>query len=782
MFVKKSALLVGTVAQALHYVRHRRRFPANLSIACVDLDVAGVLAGAGEPFVLLSGFLNGAQIEVHFSQADNLTREWYRSLFSADCGEVVSAAEALAGDFRPAFFSGLNFLFAFESFCERESFEQLWVFSGEGQPLWGSESETPPDFHVGLALFAAEKLGIRTRIVANPRKGDDDCGDSTVAAIGRYACTATIDFFSQRRKPGATRILGLFLVPQDYAEQAPLAERLLSAQDIIYLPVRIGNYFSMPLFQCCELDFSDYLAVSWPHEAAEAAILSALRQFKNGRCGLAGQFPAFFANRYVSFQFRSYWDRLRMAVRYAAGMRVLIAAIQPDIATFGTMHGGFQKLLLQTAKNAGVEVMTIIHGGITRFCDYKNGFPPAGLYCIWGETDYAALQQHGLDMSRVRVVGSLRHLPMHDCSGFSSTPSTAAGSQSPTVLVVTCDVDIGLRSGGADLAVCLTNWLRLAELARRRSSWRFVLKPHPRYDHFLFYEALLRQFPGCFEQVRGRSLQEVLPETDVVLMVNAQTTAALEALQAHVPILLLSEGSWQAPSARTILDEGPWVVDRWEDLEGALESVIAHGELRARILEAGSELLRRFWGADPSHALERAVTVVEELRLKRREQHKRQAETSAVSTLAFQIGILRSYVAKLHCSSAPRGDASHEHLPVCGSGVAAAVWSNYLSSLPSKEFFQSYSKFRQNRVMLRDYLGADWRFFSNSLAVIAALRRIEAGQWWDSALALLRSIRGGCHSKDGLRVFLMLIFGGNGVSRARSWVAYLSMQCASRKR
>jgi len=111
---------------------------------------------------------------------------------------------------------------------------------------------------------------------------------------------------------------------------------------------------------------------------------------------------------------------------------------------------------------------------------------------------------------------------------------------------------------------------QLGELAGAHPEWRFLIRPHPRYDHPELYELVNRELPAAQRLVvlSDEPMNSVLPSVDVVVVCNIVTSAILECSLGGKPVVVLSQSMiwydphrWDTqhwlhlPSVKTLEDE-----------------------------------------------------------------------------------------------------------------------------------------------------------------------------------------------------------------------------------
>ncbi len=111
-------------------------------------------------------------------------------------------------------------------------------------------------------------------------------------------------------------------------------------------------------------------------------------------------------------------------------------------------------------------------------------------------------------------------------------------------------------------------------MAPRHPDWRFVVRPHPRYDHAGLYELINRELPRQqhFIVDGADTLGSTVRAVDAVVICNVLTSAILETSLWGKPVFVLSQSMIWYRAAE-------WATERWPhvrsigELERELEEV-----------------------------------------------------------------------------------------------------------------------------------------------------------------------------------------------------------------
>ncbi len=240
----------------------------------------------------------------------------------------------------------------------------------------------------------------------------------------------------------------------------------------------------------------------------------------------------------------------------------------------------------------------LVHGDTALYCGVPQGARIAAL----SARHAARLCAAGMKAPRVAVTGDpasgglearLNQAVRSSASGH-RVLLLSGHSTAPTVLGRLPEVD--WRSACQEMG-------EVSAMASRHAAWDVTVRRHPRYDFGLpFYRHVdLRLCPHS-------SLQEAITGTDIVVVVNAMTSAWIEASVAGLPVVMLDSAMvWWQPE--------DWGLDVWPrvhtvaDLEAVLMGMFEDATRYAHFAEATRAAARRYLGVEdpPRSAVDRCL-------------------------------------------------------------------------------------------------------------------------------------------------------------------------------
>jgi hypothetical protein len=327
-----------------------------------------------------------------------------------------------------------------------------------------------------------------------------------------------------------------------------------------------------------------------------------------------GPYPEIFANPHLRFQFRRIWAELSRAARLGESFLALLESTRANLVVFG--YDGFivERTLAALARGRGVPTVGLIHGGLTHTMGMQVRAGDADHFLVWGEEDVRGMTRCGVSPDRIRIVGSMRHgvghrpqLPIAESARVEARRRLGLPEERPVVLMLTSDT-LGMSAPIADLLKHRQTWRDLLSLATRRPDLTFVIKPHPGWDHYEFYRRLCAGGPPNLVFLYDATLGPCVEAAAVAVLVNAITTAALDAMLLGVPVVYLRGAIYPVEATKDPLQDGAVILAHdVAAFESVLQDLLSEGDFRHRALAAFKPFLAYVVGEDPRPAAERVL-------------------------------------------------------------------------------------------------------------------------------------------------------------------------------
>jgi hypothetical protein len=268
------------------------------------------------------------------------------------------------------------------------------------------------------------------------------------------------------------------------------------------------------------------------------------------------KYPEIYANKYFLFQFERVFSEIGSALSYGQMFSALVDILKPSCVIFGHEAFTIERVLVQVAKSKNIPTVALLHSCLG-FKFFHNGVVGySDNIFVWNAIDIKWLESYGIEKSRLKKIGSLRYSEMYkdyllgsdvDLPHFSIKAKLELGidKNKPVITLLTAEVNTG---HAAPIAKPLKhrNALRdLLKFIKNRPDLQFVIKPHPGYDYYDLYDKLISVDLPNLHFVDQIDLRKVLEASDICFMLNYCTTASLEAMLMHKPVIFVNNAIYK---------------------------------------------------------------------------------------------------------------------------------------------------------------------------------------------------------------------------------------------
>lgn len=233
---------------------------------------------------------------------------------------------------------------------------------------------------------------------------------------------------------------------------------------------------------------------------------------------------------------RDWSKRIAVALAYYRFGRALVRALRPWVVLQGSDVAMQSRCFAEGVRQEGAEPLTIWHGGLSS-ADYftHRNRGAIGHLAVWSDA-----QKHSLIAERsreylIQPIGSFRPELDLDASVMQARHHTKTNNA--TILILNARLE-NLCNTMTNIQALIQYWRDLYALADTLNNYRFLIKTHPRYDYFHLYH--VSQKPANIELITG-PLNEALARSDVIVVPNCATTAAMEAVVAGRPVVICTQ-------------------------------------------------------------------------------------------------------------------------------------------------------------------------------------------------------------------------------------------------
>ena len=336
-----------------------------------------------------------------------------------------------------------------------------------------------------------------------------------------------------------------------------------------------------------------------------------------------------FSNRHLFFQFEGLGSELERAAIFGDIFALLLELIKPSLIIFAHEAFTVERILVRVAKERMFPTASMFHGGFRPNFGYQGLCGDVDLIWVWNDYDAKWLIKYGIDPDRIQIIGCVRYenhfrkyiSSLNEDFVFKRKKAKAfigIAPDKPLITLLTAEINTGFASPCACPRKHRDALRGILKLVESRADLQFIIKAHPGYDYHELYNHILSfNLPNLIFNPSHR-LDDVLEATDICIMVNYCTTAALEAMLCHVPILFLDNAIYPIDDFQDILSATN--INRPKnisDLDSAINDLLVNPLSHSESLLEAHKLLIMFLGVEGKYPTHRLLCAIEEVLYKK---------------------------------------------------------------------------------------------------------------------------------------------------------------------
>lgn len=644
-------------------------FTDNFNVGSIAMEYTDVF--------YLTSYMAEAEINAHLEQTLDIQRVWVQSLQGRVIHRGISLPELTVPDHYNAILTYLNLNCALPRLLDELQPERLLIFQEFDKPdFMGLPHTHYPDGMHGVIAHQAQLRNLPLSILPGLAFTDDH--SSLILSIiqenthhfPQQVCSNGLEslpqvaLFAEKKFKRCIFLIGYYM---EMFDQDLLFKHLQSDPDTLFVFLSMQN---TPLLQWgpsfLSLDFRIFKY--WPFDlnSIYQTIDAESRQFFQHSGLLQEKYPDIFKNHFLDFQFQFFFNSLKNNARTIEAMHLCNDSFQPDlILAGGSSSLGGVRAGVETFNHLNIPTLGVMHGGLWFDYHLKRFAYPVKFFAVRGEKyidKIAKITPHEIE---VTSVGDLReHMQEQQVS---SQTSQAIDSLFPsednrsTVLLVTSSFMVGFSEIVSDPSKNLKTWDALIKLAESRQDLRFLLKPHPGYDFFQFYDRICS--PNSKIELLDKLIPvtEILKKVDSVVCVNIFSSTMLEAAHMGKPFVYLRDACYKnSPLHMEEIVEVPdFLVEEVENLEGVLDRIHGDPIFHKKLINAGNEILMGFTSFTGNNALTKALDLISDLISKHPVLHSESQHPLGI----FIFAVAQAYQHWQRTSDRSALDALTSHIP-----------------------------------------------------------------------------------------------------------------------
>lgn len=362
----------------------------------------------------------------------------------------------------------------------------------------------------------------------------------------------------------------------------------------------------------------------------------------------------------------SYNQCLKTSARFVAASQLLYQALVPDICFSGYEFDCAHQCRTTFFKAQGVTTINIPHALMVEpICTIT--FEPhirtqAEMIVSFGLGPKKRLVQSGYSDQCIPLIGDL------NCGRVDETVPKTKSMQNamlssklnhfmryidkrPVVLFLTATVGNGIYTPVSHPQKQFETWQYIAQMAIKNPDMAFVIKTHPRYDYYAFYRQLCQahdsnlfllgdSLSGHRQRGSDLFLSDILPVTNVAVLVHALSSAVIEVLFKKIPLIYLRHAMYHAEqlNSNPLNHTGCVVIEQLDDLESTVQQLIMNDTLRQKVIQQGQNLLQQEYTYIGETALQRALDFL------RQQQKPKRPDPATLDNQAIYISMIANAI------------------------------------------------------------------------------------------------------------------------------------------
>jgi hypothetical protein len=696
---------------------------------------ASLLERRGVRFWDETALVDAATAEKHLLLAPVLASQFFEQCQMLARDDDLGALPDFAGELRLPIEICLNAAYAYRRIMAEQDVQTVLIFDA---PDVGMIRNGPaPAFVPALSLsravlrFCAEEVNAQVEAVANPW--------SPPAGNRPWRARVSLD---DRLPPAVGK-----RVQPARAPWAVIWRDGMWPSEIAISDAQLRTAFDWNVLQLSSADLELFAEAvrPWINATSSEVILELMQRAKLGRAPQSTH-PEVFANRYLEFQFHAVAVEVLRAQTQRKVFEAILSSLNSKVVVLQADTFGVERGLEQTAADLSVPTVGLLHGGLGPLSGFVGLVGEPSVTAIWSSEDRTNLEACCQRGKKLVEIGSLKFDSRYRQAIDPATipaPSVCEerdqldriisreNKREVVILLLTSPTRVGLSFPTVDEDRYRQAWDEIIRIASVRTDWKFVIRAHPAFDDLEYYRSIVSRSSNNIVISSELDLGGALRSSDLAILMNYCSTAAVEAMFERVPVLFLSSALRKSRyTGDPLRRNGIYEAASTSAVESLIEAAIEDSPTRERLVSRGIELLATIVGDNGIPAPVRFRRVIESVgnaypargtrSLDSRSQNDSGDITSPSGASSAAIGY-----EQLRNAIGPGGELGRD-----GAVAMAAV----IASLPV-EPLGTLSLFRKLRQDLRK-TGITERVQRQLLlagALLTMRKRLEEKQWRDAA-------------------------------------------------
>jgi hypothetical protein len=372
----------------------------------------------------------------------------------------------------------------------------------------------------------------------------------------------------------------------DHTRLLPMLQPLFDGDRKTFL-AKAGDYQTLHAHRSL-LDWYDWLSHFPPDPALCSRIGVAVAALREPRNNFQCAHPYLFDNPYGAFQWNAFAHQLETGGRIVDATLHLLSDLRPDICLLGTTTAGPWRCVVESARQLGIPVTSILHSSILPewlLCGIWRH--EVDTLCIEGPMSRSLFERWGWPPNSLAEIG----FPLV------SDARRAASTNNGPVLIIPNEWDWGFAVPAFLPSQRTRSFREITDMMRRMPDRKFILKPHPKSleRHLEDYTHAARYTPNLNIASPAASLRELLVSASAAILLDSCSQAFLDACLCGVPIISHAPAVLPARCNHAPTDDAGVPATRTTaELEAVLTQLLSDQRSREAVIAQGDAFIRSF--------------------------------------------------------------------------------------------------------------------------------------------------------------------------------------------
>lgn len=562
--------------------------PEGATIGVTDFGMAHLLDANGCNAVDLWQFISGDDVASAFSGMRTVSASWWEPFLGDLQHKGISLAECFHRDMWYAIYGMLiTEMMMGKALTALKPTEAIICDPLEQPIFWDAVIPAPGGLPANVARHTLEHRGIPTTVIP--------AGTARSAPASSTPDSCLLPQLSEAASNRHSETLCIFMGDLERRQHGEVLSSLAGESNNT-LWLKGGNAEFAITDSDISVSWYDLLGCFGPDSDLQEKLKAAWSHFEAKKDS-----PEIIHSPHLRGQMSAFWDRLLLGGRIIDACHWLMDTYGPRVCLQGLDAYGPAKVWGRAMRSRGATTVNLKHGTLApNFHQYEKQQSEADILVV--DTAHAFEKMQGFTAQN-------QHIRQLHAPYTQDTPLPPA--EQKRIVLMTANATYGVYGQMTDPIQVRKRWDELFQLMNNHPDWDFVIKPHPRYDHFMFYENAA--LPENCSYNRDIPLNTAFQSASAAVMVGYPSSAVIEAIQAAIPTFFL-QANYPAAELNSALDEladETLIVDDTTALERTLHRVMEDETFKEKARSNGSRFLDLFFGHTSHDKVDKAQSILQ---------------------------------------------------------------------------------------------------------------------------------------------------------------------------